>query len=75
MIRALMAKLAIDDPSKVANAGDMPADLGEGSAAGCGLVVGVTEGTHTRAQLEPDPHTHLIGSIIELPGILGLTTA
>jgi phosphonatase-like hydrolase len=72
MIRALMLKLGIGDPAKVAKVGDTPADLGEGSAAGCGLVVGVTEGTHTRAQLEPHPHTHLIGSIVELPGIFGL---
>lgn len=72
MIRALMNRLGIHDPANVAKVGDTPADLGEGSAAGCGLVVGVTEGTHTRAQLEPHPHTHLIGSIVELPSILEL---
>jgi phosphoglycolate phosphatase len=44
----------------------------EGHNAGCGLVIGVTEGTHTRAQLEPFPHTHLIGTVAELPALLGL---
>ena len=70
MIRALMAKLGIGDPANVAKVGDTPADLDEGTAAGCGLVVGVTEGTHTRGELEPHPHTHLIGSIVELPAVL-----
>jgi len=72
MIRALMVRFGIDDPKEVAKIGDTPADLGEGLSAGCGLIVGVTEGTHTRAQLEAHPHTHLIGSIVELPRLLGL---
>ena len=75
MIRALMKRFGIDDPRLVAKLGDTPADLGEGTSAECGLVVGVTEGTHTRAQLEGHPHTHLIGSIVELPRLLGLASA
>jgi hypothetical protein len=39
-----------------------------------GMNVGVTEGTHTRAQLEPYPHTHLIGSVRDLPGLLHMRT-
>jgi phosphonatase-like hydrolase len=72
MIRALMAKFGIEDSSSVAKVGDTPADLGEGRAAGCGMVVGVTGGTHSAEQLEPHPHTHLIHSIVELPSLLGL---
>lgn len=34
--------------------------------------VGVTQGTHTREQLEPYPYTHLLESVAELPGALGL---
>ena len=30
------------------------------------LVIGVTNGTHTREELTPHPHTHLIGSLREL---------
>jgi len=72
MIQELMRRLGIDDPAKVAKVGDTPADLQEGKNAGCGLIVGVTEGTHTREQLEPHPHTQLIASVSELPVILHL---
>jgi phosphonatase-like hydrolase len=70
MIQALMQRLGIDDPARIAKVGDAPADLQEGKNAGCGLVVGVTEGTHTREQLQDYPHTHLIGSVRELPELL-----
>ncbi len=72
MILSLMQQLGIGDPGKVAKVGDTPADLMEGQNAGCGLVIGVTAGTHTREQLEPHPHSHLIGSVRELPELLGL---
>ena len=72
MIQELMRRFGIDDPAKVAKVGDTPADLQEGKNAGCGLIVGVTEGTHTRAQLEPHPHTLLIDSVRDLPVILHL---
>ncbi|MHB1560447.1 MAG: phosphonatase-like hydrolase [Isosphaeraceae bacterium] len=73
MILALMRRLGIESPLRVAKIGDTPSDLEEGTNAGCGLVVGVTGGTHSREQLEPFPHTHLIASIRELPAILGLS--
>jgi phosphonatase-like hydrolase len=72
MIRHLMARLGVADPRRVAKVGDTPADLEEGTAAGCGLVIGVTGGTHTRGQLEGWPHTHLIESVAEVPRVLGL---
>lgn len=71
MIRELMRRFDVPNPSQVAKVGDTPADLEEGRNAGCGLVVGVTSGTHTRAELEALPHTHLIEDIRQLPGILG----
>ena len=72
MIRELMRRFAITDPKRVAKVGDTPADLEEGHNAGCGLVVGVTEGTHSRDQLEPHPHTHLISTVADFPGLLWL---
>jgi len=72
MIQHLMRQLGIPDPGRVAKVGDTPVDLLEGHNAGCGLIVGVTEGTHTREQLEPFPHHHLIGTVAELPPLLGL---
>ncbi len=75
MIYALMARLGVADPKRVAKVGDTPADLREGHNAGCGLLVGVTGGTHTRQELEPHPHTCLIETIAELPGLLGFDLA
>jgi phosphonatase-like hydrolase len=73
MIRELMRRLGILDPADVAKIGDTPADLREGRNAGCGLVIGVTEGTHSREQLECHPHMHLIDSVEGLPALLGAT--
>src|SRR5262249_30888068 len=56
----------VRDPARVAKVGDPPADLIEGTAAGCGFVVGVTSGSHASIELEPHPHTHLIASLREL---------
>jgi phosphonatase-like hydrolase len=70
MILRAMELTSVKDPRRVAKVGDTPSDLEQGRAAGCGLVVGVLEGSHTRAQLEPYPHTHLIPNISELPRLL-----
>jgi phosphonatase-like hydrolase len=75
MICELMRRLGVSQASRVAKVGDTPADLEEGHNAGCGLIVGVTSGTHTREQLRPSPHTHLIESIRDLPELLGLHAA
>ena len=72
MIAKAMAELGVRDAQRVAKVGDTPADLEEGMRAGCGMVVGVTRGSHTAEQLQACPHTHLIGSVVELPGLLGL---
>jgi phosphonatase-like hydrolase len=70
MIRCLMAELGVQDPLRVAKVGDTPADLQEGQNAGCGMVIGVTRGSHTREQLQQHPHTHLIGTVAELPALV-----
>jgi phosphonatase-like hydrolase len=67
MIWKLMERLGVRDAARVAKVGDAPADLEEGTNAGCALVIGVTGGTHSRAQLQAYPHTHLIDSLAELP--------
>jgi len=72
MIRALMNRFGVEDPARVAKVGDTPADLEEGHNAGCGLVIGVTNGTHTADELRGFPHTHLIDDLRRLPAILGL---
>ncbi len=72
MIRELMRRMGIEDPQRVVKVGDTPADLEEGRNAGCGMVVGVTRGTHSRAELESYPHTDLIDTVADLPALLGL---
>ena len=42
----------VADPLAVVKVGDTPADIASGRAAGCGAVVGVACGTHSRAELE-----------------------
>ena len=67
-----MRRCGVRDPKSVAKVGDTPADLGEGTSAGCGWTIGVTYGTHTREALVDHPHTSLIDDIRELPAVLGL---
>lgn len=69
-----MRRTGVTEARRVAKVGDTPSDLGEGQAAGCALVIGVTNGTHTREQLALHPHTHLIASLAELPDLV-LTAA
>jgi phosphonatase-like hydrolase len=70
LIYRAMELTGVKDPQRVGKVGDTPADLLEGHAAGCLLVIGVTEGSHTAAELEPHPHTHLIPNVSHLPGLI-----
>lgn len=72
MIVSLMSVLGAREPGRVAKVGDTPSDLGEGSSAGRGMVVGIVGATHARGQLMLYPHTHLIDSLLELPRLIGL---
>jgi phosphoglycolate phosphatase-like HAD superfamily hydrolase len=67
-----MMLTGIYDPARVVKIGDTVADLNEGNAAGCGLVVGVTSGAGSRDVLQREEHTHLIDNIPELLNVLGL---
>jgi phosphonatase-like hydrolase len=70
MIRSLMVRLGIREAAGVAKVGDTRADLEEGANAGCGVNIGVTSGTFTREELQASPHTHIVTSVREVPGIL-----
>ena len=58
------------DVSRVASVGDTVSDLQAGANAGTGFNVGVLSGAHSREQLLAAPHTALIGSVADLPGLL-----
>ena len=70
MIQRLMQQTGVADPSQVVKIGDTPADLMEGANARCGMIVGVTSGSHTADELRRYPHHALIRSLCELPGLL-----
>lgn len=70
MIQKAMHLLGVTNPEAVVNVGDTPSDLLSGRAAGVGLNLGVTNGTHSQDQLITYPHDRLIGSLTELVNVL-----
>jgi phosphonatase-like hydrolase len=70
MIFRAMEATGVRDPKQVINVGDTPLDLQSGSSAGVRGVVGVLTGEHGREALEKEPHTHILGSVAELPRLI-----
>lgn len=70
MIQKAMRVLGVTDAKTVANIGDTPSDLLSGRAAGVGLNLGVTNGTHTQDQLSDYASNKLLGSLAELPALI-----
>jgi phosphonatase-like hydrolase len=62
MIHAAMKKFGIEDPTEVFKIGDTPSDLMEGMAASC-WTFGVTNGSHTQAELNPYINDGLFSSL------------
>jgi phosphoglycolate phosphatase-like HAD superfamily hydrolase len=60
----------VQDVRQVLNVGDTPLDLQSGTKAGVLGVVGVLTGAHDRESLGREPHTHIIASIAEMPGLI-----
>jgi len=77
MVIEAMIRTAVVDPKRVLKVGDTPADLAEGTLAGCGAVVGLTCGSHSREDLRLRAHTHLIDRITSLVAVAasGVTIA
>lgn len=65
-----MEATGVSDVRQVMTVGDTVLDLQAGYNAGVGLNVGVLSGAHQRAQLEQQPHSHLIASVAELDRLL-----
>lgn len=70
MIQKAMDAFGITDPNAVAKVGDTPADLNEGHNSQTAFNIGVLSGACTRQELEAHPHTHILGSIREVPALL-----
>ncbi|MEV1024264.1 phosphonatase-like hydrolase [Streptomyces sp. NPDC050264] len=69
MIHRAMEKCGVDDVRTVLVAGDTAVDLTAGTNAGAGVVVGVLTGRLTREQLELHPHTYVLDSVADIPGL------
>ena len=75
MILTAVLRLHIDDVAEVAVVGDTSSDLLAGTRSGASLVVGVLTGAHPRDELATAPHTHILDSVADLPGlVLGHTS-
>lgn len=72
LVLAAVLELAIDDVRAVAVAGDTANDLWSGHRAGAGIVAGVLTGAHDRTTLAAAPHTHVLDSVADLPGVVRL---
>jgi len=64
-----MSLTGVTSALSVAKVGDTVSDLEEGTAAGCGLVIGITTGAFTREELTRSKHSFLIERI---PQVLDL---
>jgi phosphonatase-like hydrolase len=70
LIEQAMQLLNVENARLVVNVGDTPSDLLSARAAGCRLNVGLTNGTHSREQLDPHPHDVLLDSLADLPALI-----
>jgi phosphonatase-like hydrolase len=70
MILTAVIRLSVGDVRNVAVAGDTMSDLWAGHRAGAGIVAGVLSGAHGAAELASAPHTHILGSVSELPALI-----
>jgi phosphoglycolate phosphatase-like HAD superfamily hydrolase len=71
LIRRAMALTGVNNSQAVVKVGDTPADIAQGLAAQCGLVVGVTYGTHRREELEGSGAVMIdrLGDLLPLLGV------
>lgn len=72
MIMLAMERTGITEAKEVLKIGDSAIDIEEGKNAGCGMTVGITTGAQTRSQLEAAVPDHIIDSLQELIGLIGL---
>ncbi|MEZ4416875.1 MAG: phosphonatase-like hydrolase [Gemmatimonadota bacterium] len=73
LLHAAMQRCGVERADTVAAVGDTALDLEAGLRAGVGWNIGVLSGAHDRATLERAPHTHLVSSVAELPGLWSST--
>lgn len=72
MIHRAMELTGVHDVAATLVAGDTPRDLQAGKNSGAAMVIGVLSGAGTVGELGQARHTHLVGSVADLPELLGL---
>lgn len=72
ILTALLRTGAAADVRQIAVAGDTSYDMIAGRRSGAAVVAGVLTGAHGAAELTGAGATHLLGSIAELPSLLGV---
>ncbi|HRN94440.1 MAG: HAD hydrolase-like protein [Chitinophagales bacterium] len=70
MVLKAMEIAGVTDSKEVAKIGDTESDLGEGTAAGCKYIIGLTTGAQPRSVLEKTNHTHLVDDLYEVVNIV-----
>ena len=70
MIFRAMELCGVNDVRNVLVAGDTPLDLRAGAYAGVGINVAVLTGLHQRDRLAREPHTAILSSVAEIPGLI-----
>jgi len=69
MILKSMECTGVTDARRVAVVGDTRLDLEAGANAGVAYRIGVLGGAHDRATLERAPYTHILDSVVQVPGL------
>jgi phosphonatase-like hydrolase len=70
MLFHAMEAARVNSVAEVAAVGDTPLDLQAGNNGGVRAVVGVLSGAGKEAQLRAEPHTRILPSVAQLPGLL-----
>lgn len=70
LIFRAMEATGIDSVHAVGTLGDTVLDLQAGYNAGVRLNMGTLSGAHGREKMAREPHTHLLQSVADLPGLL-----
>ncbi|MDA3625689.1 phosphonatase-like hydrolase [Saccharopolyspora sp. WRP15-2] len=72
MILTAVLRLGISDVRAVAVAGDTAYDMQAGRRSGASVVAGVRTGSHDANALRAGGATHVLASVADLPGLLGI---
>lgn len=64
MVFRAMELCCVTDVRKIVKIGDTPSDLMEGKNAGCKYTIGITNGTHSKAELQMFEQDGLVNDLV-----------